>query len=168
MGESKPPDGKKKAPRMGLAEMRLLAMVSSIGLAMALSIFFGAALGYYLDKWLGTKPWLFLAGILVGIAAAFNNLIIMTRRMERQRSKIYGKDGDGKGGGSGDGKGGGAGDSGSGSGGEDGGPGGEGGDDGGPGDSGSGSGSGSGGGSGGGSGSGYQDGGDDDRDPWEL
>jgi ATP synthase protein I len=56
---------------------------------MVLSVFFGIALGYYLDKWLGTKPWLFFAGLLVGIVAAFNNLIVMTRRMERQRSKIY-------------------------------------------------------------------------------
>jgi ATP synthase protein I len=78
---------------VGLQEARLLAMVSSIGLAMALSIFIGTALGHYLDRWLGTGPWLFFAGLLVGIAAAFNNLVIMTRRMERQRSKIHGDKG---------------------------------------------------------------------------
>jgi ATP synthase protein I len=83
------PEGEKKKRSFGLSEARLIAMVSSIGLAMVLSVFFGVALGYYLDKWLGTKPWLFLAGLLVGIIAAFNNLIIMTRRMEKQRSKIY-------------------------------------------------------------------------------
>ncbi|MDR2405297.1 MAG: AtpZ/AtpI family protein [Deltaproteobacteria bacterium] len=89
MDSPPPPEGEKKKSSIGLSEVRLLAMVSSIGLAMVLSIFFGVALGYYLDKWLGTKPWLFMAGLLVGIVAAFNNLIIMTRRMEKQRSKIY-------------------------------------------------------------------------------
>ncbi|MDR2198434.1 MAG: AtpZ/AtpI family protein [Deltaproteobacteria bacterium] len=90
MDSPPPPGGEKKKKGPGLAEIKLLALVSSIGLAMVLSVFFGLILGYYADRWLGTKPWLLLLGLLVGIAAAFNNLIIMTRRMEKQRSRLYG------------------------------------------------------------------------------
>jgi ATP synthase protein I len=85
-------DQEEKTQKRGraLSEIKMLAVASSVGLAMVLSIFFGLALGYYLDKWLGTKPWLLLAGLLVGIVAAFNNFIILTKRLERQRTEKYG------------------------------------------------------------------------------
>ena len=35
----------------------------------------GAAIGLYIDRWLGTKPWGFLLLILLGIAAGFWNLM---------------------------------------------------------------------------------------------
>jgi ATP synthase protein I len=82
--------GKKKSTTV--SEMKMLAVASSVGLAMLLSIFFGLAMGYYLDKWLGTKPWLLLVGLLVGIVAAFNNFIILTKRLEKQRTDKYGTD----------------------------------------------------------------------------
>jgi len=34
-----------------------------------LSIVMGAGLGYALDRWLGTGPWLFLVGFVLGVAA---------------------------------------------------------------------------------------------------
>jgi F0F1-type ATP synthase assembly protein I len=74
-----------------MQELKLLALVSSVGLAMVLSVAFGVLLGLWLDRRLGTKPWLFFAGLAVGVAAAFKNFVVMTRRMERQRSEVYGK-----------------------------------------------------------------------------
>ena len=38
---------------------------------MALSIVVFMFIGYRLDVWLGTAPWLFLVGALVGISVAF-------------------------------------------------------------------------------------------------
>ena len=35
----------------------------------------GVAGGYFLDKWLGTKPWLLMVGALVGIGLGFYGLI---------------------------------------------------------------------------------------------
>ena len=46
-----------------------LAELSSVGFAMVLATVIGLAGGYYLDQWLGTKPWLLLVGLGFGIAA---------------------------------------------------------------------------------------------------
>ena len=35
----------------------------------------GALIGWLLDRWLGTSPWLLLALMFLGIAAAFRNII---------------------------------------------------------------------------------------------
>jgi len=45
-----------------------LALVSQVGLTMAGSILFCFAVGYYLDKWLGTKGLFITIFILLGIA----------------------------------------------------------------------------------------------------
>lgn len=43
----------------------------------------GALIGWVLDRWLGTSPWLLLALLFLGIIAAFRNII----RISNQRSK---------------------------------------------------------------------------------
>ncbi|MBW1945724.1 MAG: AtpZ/AtpI family protein [Deltaproteobacteria bacterium] len=57
-----------------------LGYVSTIGMTMAFSIALGALIGYYLDRWLGTKPWLFFLFFGFGIAAAFRNLYILYKK----------------------------------------------------------------------------------------
>ncbi|MBL7224948.1 MAG: AtpZ/AtpI family protein [Desulfobacteraceae bacterium] len=57
-----------------------LGYVSTIGMTMAFSIAIGALIGYYLDQWLGTKPWLFFVFFGFGIAAAFRNLYILYKK----------------------------------------------------------------------------------------
>jgi F0F1-type ATP synthase assembly protein I len=57
-----------------------LGYVSTIGMTMAFSIAVGALIGYYLDQWLGTKPWLFFLFFGFGIAAAFRNLYILYKK----------------------------------------------------------------------------------------
>ena len=57
-----------------------LGHVSTIGMTMAFSIAIGALIGYYLDQWLGTKPWLFFVFFGFGIAAAFRNLFILYKK----------------------------------------------------------------------------------------
>jgi len=59
---------------------RNLGYLSSMGLAMALSIGLGALIGHYLDGKFGTKPWLFLIFLGCGIAAAFRSLYIMYKK----------------------------------------------------------------------------------------
>jgi len=53
---------------------RDLGFYSSLGFTVALSIFIGLALGLYLDRKFDTDPWLMLAGLILGIAAAFRNI----------------------------------------------------------------------------------------------
>jgi ATP synthase protein I len=44
----------------------------------------GLAVGYYLDKWLGTEPWLLLTFLLLGIAAGFRNMFQEVQKIHRR------------------------------------------------------------------------------------
>ncbi len=61
-----------------------LAMVSSLGISVALAIGIGVWFGLTLDRWLGTKPWFFFIFLLIGIAAGFKNVIVITGREVRK------------------------------------------------------------------------------------
>ncbi len=60
--------------------IRTLGLVSTVGMAMALSIALGAGIGYYLDEFFGTRPWLSLIFLGFGIAAAFSNLYVLYKK----------------------------------------------------------------------------------------
>ena len=62
---------------------KALGELSTIGLALVISTVIGLAGGYYLDRWLGTSPWLTLIGLLFGIAAGFVNLFRAVKRAEK-------------------------------------------------------------------------------------
>jgi len=51
-----------------------LFALSSVGLTLVFSTFIGFGIGYYADKFLGTKPILMIIFLLLGIAAGFINL----------------------------------------------------------------------------------------------
>ncbi|OGP34035.1 MAG: hypothetical protein A2X88_08730 [Deltaproteobacteria bacterium GWC2_65_14] len=53
---------------------RELGRYSALGLEMAASVLIGLAIGYYLDKWLGTGPWLMVLWIGIGFAAGVRSL----------------------------------------------------------------------------------------------
>jgi F0F1-type ATP synthase assembly protein I len=63
--------------------IKALGFLSTVGISMALAICLGALIGYYLDKWLGTSPWLLLVFLAFGVAAAFRNLFIMYKKAEK-------------------------------------------------------------------------------------
>lgn len=54
---------------------RKIAELSSLGLMLPSSIAIGLFLGYYLDKYLGTHPWLLIIFLLLGIASGLISLI---------------------------------------------------------------------------------------------
>ena len=56
------------------AFFRELGKYSALGLEMALSVVIGLGIGYYLDKWLGTAPWLMVLWIGFGFAAGVRSL----------------------------------------------------------------------------------------------
>lgn len=56
------------------AFFRELAKYSALGLEMALSVVIGMGIGYYLDRWLGTEPWLMIVWIALGFAAGVRSL----------------------------------------------------------------------------------------------
>ncbi|MGD2102433.1 MAG: AtpZ/AtpI family protein [Acidimicrobiia bacterium] len=48
------------------------------------SILAGAALGYLLDLWLGTDPWLVVIGIVAGSYSGFMRMWHYSKRLEEQ------------------------------------------------------------------------------------
>ena len=48
-----------------------LGFAMRIGVELVAALIVGVAIGYFLDQWLGTKPWLMLLGFLFGSAAGF-------------------------------------------------------------------------------------------------
>ncbi|MCP4693379.1 MAG: AtpZ/AtpI family protein [Desulfobacterales bacterium] len=61
--------------------LRQLVYFSSLGFSVSFSIFIGLAIGIYLDqKVFDTTPWLTLAGLGFGIAAAYRNIALAIRK----------------------------------------------------------------------------------------
>jgi ATP synthase protein I len=66
-------------------EKRRLAAYSTVGIMFPASIGVGGVMGYFLDRWLHTSPWLLFVFVLYGIAAGFINLFRVTRRHESKK-----------------------------------------------------------------------------------
>ncbi|HXH11663.1 MAG TPA: AtpZ/AtpI family protein [Alphaproteobacteria bacterium] len=62
--------------------LRQFGVLGTVGLHLVLGTFVGLAIGYFLDRALGTNPWLTLLFLAFGIAAGFVNLF---RVMQRHR-----------------------------------------------------------------------------------
>ncbi len=58
-----------------------------VGIQFALSIFVGFGIGYYLDKWLKTFPWLTAIFLILGIIAAFRELFRVARKQDESDKK---------------------------------------------------------------------------------
>ena len=56
-------------------------------------VLMGGGLGWLLDQQFGTRPWLMLAFLLLGIAAGFWNVIRTARRMAAQMDQSNGRPG---------------------------------------------------------------------------
>lgn len=59
--------------------LKSFSMVGQVGISMLVPIFLGAFLGIKLDEWLDTG-FCFIVLLLLGIAAAFRNVYLLTRR----------------------------------------------------------------------------------------
>jgi len=57
-----------------------MAYASSIGISMVIAIFGSLFLGVWLDRKLGTDPYLTLLFLLMGIAAGFWNIVLLIKR----------------------------------------------------------------------------------------
>ena len=60
-----------------------------LGLQMALSMAFFVGLGYAGDWWLGTLPWLTIAGGVLGMAALFALLLRVSREMQETSERKF-------------------------------------------------------------------------------
>jgi ATP synthase protein I len=61
-------------------DLRRLAELASVGLILPSSIAVGLFFGYFLDRWLGTEPWLLLTFTVLGIASGLLSLFRALRK----------------------------------------------------------------------------------------
>jgi ATP synthase protein I len=50
-----------------------------VGIQLVVATFLGFFIGHFLDKFLGTKPWLTIIFLILGIAAGFRDLFRIAR-----------------------------------------------------------------------------------------
>ena len=74
--------------------MKSLGFLSSVGICMVASCLIGLAMGFYLDKWLDTSPWMTLIFLALGITSGFRNIFILTARELRRQEQDAEEQGD--------------------------------------------------------------------------
>ena len=57
---------------------------SSIGIQIGLTVAIGIIGGVYLDRWLGTGPWLTILGLLVGVVSGFTRLFQIGKELSQK------------------------------------------------------------------------------------
>jgi ATP synthase protein I len=66
--------------------LRTIGALSAVGFALVVAVVIGTALGYALDRWLGTSPWFFLAGFAVGVIAGVRSVFRTVASVSRRES----------------------------------------------------------------------------------
>ena len=65
--------------------IRTIGALSAVGFAFVLAVVMGAALGYGIDRWLGTSPWFFLLGFFVGVVAGVRSVFRTVSAVSRRK-----------------------------------------------------------------------------------
>jgi ATP synthase protein I len=61
-----------------------LGALSAVGFAFVLAVCFGFAIGYFLDRWLGTSPLFLIIFFFFGVAAGIINVVRTANAVERE------------------------------------------------------------------------------------
>ncbi len=64
---------------------------SSLGLEMGLSVAIGIGIGYFLDSFFKTSPYLTIIFMFFGIAAAFKTIIVLIRKVSKEDERDHNK-----------------------------------------------------------------------------
>ena len=64
-----------------------LGLASMMGIHLVSGVIVGMAMGYYLDKFFDTKPWLTLLFLIFGIIAGYRNMFREMRRIQRKEAE---------------------------------------------------------------------------------
>ena len=76
-------DGARAAAERG----RGLSLALRIGVELVAALVVGVGIGFLLDRWLGTAPWLLIAFFLLGAAAGMLNVFRVASRLDRSAGK---------------------------------------------------------------------------------
>ncbi len=64
-----------------------LGIASVMGLQLVSGVVVGLAMGYYLDKYFETKPWLTLIFLVFGIIAGYKNMFRELQRIQKKEAE---------------------------------------------------------------------------------
>uniref|UniRef100_I2PYD4 Putative F0F1-ATPase subunit n=1 Tax=Desulfovibrio sp. U5L TaxID=596152 RepID=I2PYD4_9BACT len=70
-----------------------IASASVVGLNLVSATFVGLFIGWWLDKWLDTKPWLLLTFLVLGIVAGFKNVMVEVKKIQKADASHQDDDG---------------------------------------------------------------------------
>ena len=59
-----------------------LSLLTQIGVTIVACIGVGILIGWFLDRWLGTTPWLLLVCTVLGVLAAFKSIFDFAKKIE--------------------------------------------------------------------------------------
>ena len=71
----------RKFAKLDPGYMNALSHAGTIGLHMVSGVAVGTIIGWLLDKWLETSPWLTGIFLIVGIVAGFKNVYVDTKKL---------------------------------------------------------------------------------------
>ena len=63
-----------------------LGLASMMGIHLVSGVIVGMGMGYYLDKFFDTKPWLTLVFLIFGIIAGYKNMFREMQRIQRKEA----------------------------------------------------------------------------------
>jgi ATP synthase protein I len=78
---------KKNLKKSDSTNVTSLGKAFKISTELVASVVVGATLGYILDNWFGTKPWLIICFFFMGVAAGILNVIRSAKNMHRNLKK---------------------------------------------------------------------------------
>ncbi len=64
-----------------------MSSVGTLGTHLVGCTIIGGVMGYFLDDWLGTGPWLLMIMTILGIIAGFRNVLQEVARLQRREEK---------------------------------------------------------------------------------
>jgi ATP synthase protein I len=67
--------------------LRSAGALSAVGLTLVFAVVIGAFIGYWIDRWLGTSPWGFLAGFFIGMAAGIRSVFQTVAAVSRDERR---------------------------------------------------------------------------------
>ena len=69
-------------------DQRAVGVGVRIAVELLSGLLVGLGVGYALDRWLGTRPWLMLAFLVLGSAAGFMNVLRAVRSLEQRKKPV--------------------------------------------------------------------------------
>lgn len=64
-----------------------ISRYGTVGLELGISVAIGIVIGFYLDKWLGTSPWLTIIMMLCGTISGFKRIYYALKEIEKEEQE---------------------------------------------------------------------------------